>query len=245
MDIMPQGSWGEDNMVIASDVNINFQGNVTVSGNVGANGEIEEGLVIEDGEIIETDVLMTEFSPDFETYFRSIADKTFDGDHTFSPLRDRSEDYNGKVVFVDGDATINLDVDWWGGIFQSDKSLDITIVATGDIVVNSPINDNNDRLTLISQKDVTLKGAGIFDKFNGIIYAGDTFTTTGYTTTGYLSGGGGTLNGAVLAGNCELNGSRLSGWELNFNNDVLLGTNLSSPGLPQGMPVTLKHWREL
>ena len=104
----------------------------------------------------------------------------------------------GLKVFVEGDVVIRRNVDtWW------DKSMDVTVIATGDITVNSGMNGEDDRLVLIAFEDVTMKGLGIWDELNAVILAGEEFKTQGYWSA---AGGGGVIDGFVMAKNVDMMG---------------------------------------
>jgi len=159
---------------------------------------------------------------DFIDHFQGKADTVYTGDKFFGK---QGETWNtvgdDHIVFVEGDVVISLNVDNW-----MEKSVDVTIIATGDITVKSGVNDDDDRLVLIAYKDVTMRGMGIWDELNAVILAGKKFKTEGYWGG---AGGGGIINGFVMAKNVDMMGydpieqwQFKRGWEIYQDLDVVL-----------------------
>ncbi len=187
--------------------------------------------------------------PSFRNHFQSMADTVYTTDKFFGKQGMNWHTVgDDQIIFVNGDVVINQNVDrWWN------KSVDVTIIATGNITVNSGQNDGDDRLVLIARNNVTMKGAGFTNELNAVIFAGNEFRTKGYTS---WTGGGGQLNGFVLANNVDMRGydpfeawPLKQGWEINQSIETLLmnggiGVFQTDPG---SIPLSLKqkNWAEL
>lgn len=242
----------EEGVATASNEDTDIEGNVQIYGNVWANGDASDVQGhIQDGEITSgpgtvemptfsrtyTDSIGTTYTG-FEGYFRSLQpDEIYEGDLFSFP----SPPSGRRLIFVDGDVDIVINPEWWIGAHQ-----DLTIASTGSIRMYVPMNDVDDRLTLIAQEDVTLVGTGTFDQYYGVVYAGDTFQATGLVP-GWISGG--SFHGAVVAGNIELDGRSLwSSWRIYADGEVLDGTKGGlNKGYAPGMPFTctFSNWREI
>jgi len=156
---------------------------------------------------------------DFKDHFQSMADTVYDEDKFFG--KDGGTWHtvgDDKIVFVKGDVEIRENVDrWW------EKAVDVTVIATGDITVNSGHSGEDDRLVLIAYKDVTMKSNQASDVLNSVILAGKRFQTQGYWG---WAGGRGTINGLVMAENIDMKGydplEQSGGWNIIQNIEILL-----------------------
>ncbi len=187
--------------------------------------------------------------PSFRGNFQGMADTVYTTDKVFGKQGMNWHTVgDDQIIFVDGDVVINHNVDRW-----RNKAVDVTIIATGDITVNSGQNDTDDRLVLIALNDVIMKGAGFSNELNGVVFAGNDFITKGYSS---WAGGGGQLNGFVLANNVDMRGydpfegwPLKQGWEISQSIETLLmnggiGVFQTDPG---SIPLSLKqkNWAEL
>jgi hypothetical protein len=148
------------------------------------------------------DVPMPDYFGDvtsFTNQFQGLADTVYSGDQHFGYWSWTWHGVgNDDIIFVDGDVEIDRNVENYSG-----QSIDKTIIATGDITVNSGMSNSDDRLVLISYGDVTMKGMGISDEIWAVILAGGTFETKGYWS---WAGGGGYIHGFVLANDVDMMG---------------------------------------
>jgi hypothetical protein len=135
----------------------------------------------------------------FTNQFQGLADTVYSGNQHFGYY---GWSWHGvgddDIIFVDGDVEIDRHVDNYSG-----QSIDKTIIATGDITVNSGKSGSDDRLVLISYGDVTMKGMGMQDEIWAVILAGGLFETKGYWS---WAGGGGYIHGFVLATDVDMMG---------------------------------------
>jgi hypothetical protein len=185
----------------------------------------------------------------FTNQFQSLADTVYSGDKHFGYW---SWTWHGvgsdDIIFVDGDVEIDRHVENYSG-----TSIDKTIIATGDITVNSGMSDSNDRLVLIAYGDVIMKGAGIGDEMWAVILAGGDFTTQGYWS---WAGGGGYIHGFVLANEVDMMGYDIfeqihlkEGWWIEQDLGVIMMNGGISvlQGQPGVLPLSLnqKSWAEM
>ena len=156
---------------------------------------------------------------DFRDYFQSMADTVYDGDKFFGKRGGTWHTVgDDQIVFVKGDVEIGENVDrWW------QKAVDVTVIATGDITVNSGDSGDDDRLVLIAYKNVTMKGNRSNDVLNSVILAGQTFKARGYRG---WAGGRGEINGLVTAKNIDMKGydplERSGGWKIVQDMETLM-----------------------
>jgi hypothetical protein len=156
---------------------------------------------------------------DFKDHFQSMADTVYDEDKFFG--KDGGTWHtvgDDQIVFVKGDVEIGENVDrWW------EKAVDVTVIATGDITVNSGDSGEDDRLVLIAYKNVTMKGNRSSDVLNSVILAGNKFETKGYWG---WAGGRGTINGLVMAEDIDMRGydplERSGGWKILQDLEILM-----------------------
>jgi hypothetical protein len=180
----------------------------------------------------------------FRNHFQSLADTVYWADKSFGVS---SNGDDTPIIFVEGDVEINKNVDkYW------EKSLDMAIIATGNITVTSGTTEEDDRLVLVAFKDVTMVGNGLADALNAIILAGRRFKTS---CTG-SPGGTCVINGFVLAWDMDLKGHDPQdegpvtfGWHVNASFDVvsLHGGWEALQSLIGAVPLDLhrKHWVEM
>ncbi len=142
--------------------------------------------------IVEPDFMKTQ--GDFQDYFQPQADLQLQGNQFWGWDGDDWQELDGdaQVVYVKGKVDINMNVwDNWGA-----ESHDVTIIATGDITVTNGINDDDDRMVLISLSNVKMEGDGTSDGFNGFVLAGSMVITDGIGGGG-SDGGRGELRGLI------------------------------------------------
>jgi len=185
----------------------------------------------------------------FTNQFQGLADTVYSGDKHFGYW---SWSWHGvgsdDIIFVDGDVEIDRHVDNYSG-----TSIDKTIIATGDITVNSGLSNSDDRLVLIAYGDVTMKGMGIQDEIWSVILAGGTFEAKGYWD---WAGGGGYIHGFVLANEVDMMGYDVfeqihlkEGWWIEQDLGVIMMNGGISvlQGQPGVLPLSLnqKSWAEV
>jgi hypothetical protein len=237
------GDWG-DFFDRFNDVHVN--GGIQYGGQLIGNGE---GKYDQAGQ---GDISLPGYFNDaasFTNRFQSLADTVFSGDQSFGYYSGSWHTPGDKqVIFVNGDVEITKNVKNYSG-----QSVDVTIIATGDITINSGNSGSDDRLVLISLGDVTMKGMGIQDEIWAVILAGGTFTTEGYWD---FAGGGGYIHGFVLANDVDMSGYDFieqihikEGWEIEQD----IGVIMMNGGISvlQGevgtvpLSLTLKSWSEV
>lgn len=167
----------------------------------------------------QSDISLPQYFDDissFRNHFQGMVDTLYWTDKSFGVS---SNGGDTPIIFVEGDVEINKNVDkYW------EKSLNVAIIATGNIEVTSGTTDQDDRLVLVAFKDVTMVGNGLADVLNAVILAGRQFKTT---CTG-SPGGTGVINGFVLAWDMDLKGHDPQdggpvtfGWHVNASYQVV------------------------
>ena len=138
--------------------------------------------------------MITDVQKKFKNYFKPQADITLNGNQSWGWNGGGWDelDPNASIVYVKGKVDINRNVwaDW------ADESQDVTIIATGDITITNGINDDDDRMVLISLSNVRMEGDGTSDGFNGFVLAGNMVITDGIGGGG-SDGGRGELRGMI------------------------------------------------
>ncbi|KPL19174.1 MAG: hypothetical protein AMJ92_04720 [candidate division Zixibacteria bacterium SM23_81] len=180
----------------------------------------------------------------FRNHFQSMADTVYWTNKSFGVS---SNGDDTPIIFVEGDVEINKNVDkYW------EKSLDVAIIATGNITVTSGTTDEDDRLVLVAFKDVTMVGNGLADVLNAVILAGRQFKTSCMGSPG----GTGVINGFVLAWDMDLKGHDPQdggpvtfGWHVNASYEIvsLHGGWQALQSLIGEVPLDLhqKNWKEV
>jgi len=185
----------------------------------------------------------------FTNQFQGLADSVYSGNQSFGYWSGSWHGMGGNdIIFVNGDVEITRNADNYSG-----QSIDKTIIATGDITVNSGQSGSDDRLVLISYGDVTMKGMGISDEIWAVILAGGTFETKGYWD---WAGGGGYIHGFVQATDVDMMGYDLfeqihlkEGWWIEQDLGVIMMNGGISvlQGQVGAIPLSLnrKSWAEV
>jgi hypothetical protein len=204
------GSWSDHSCKV---------NDVSIEGGVHYGNKLTGADEYKYDEARQSDISLPDYFDDlssFRNHFQSMADTVYWTNKSFGVS---SNGDDTPIIFVEGDVEINKNVDkYW------EKSLDMAIIATGNITVTSGTTDEDDRLVLVAFKDVTMMGNGLADVLNAVILAGRQFKTSCMGSPG----GTGVINGFVLAWDMDLKGHDPQdggpvtfGWHVNASYEIV------------------------